>query len=536
MEWRLIMEKMNMSSPSATAQFSYDEVPYESYCYKNTHPDNLYVIGKIFGMTPPDLRTGRTLEIGCAAGGNLFPLALLYPEAEFVGIDLSAEEIAEANRYKKELGLKNITFLQKDITEADQEFGTFDYIICHGVFSWVPDIVREKILHLCRDNLSPHGIAMISYNAYPGWHFVGAVRGMMKHHAQAFKTPAEKIMQARALLTFLSDNMPKDQKLLKNLIDNERDTLSKVNDTYIYHDHLAGLNQPFWLHEFAAMLKDNDLQYLGDTTLSSMYIKNLPPAAAQQLARLPDIVQQEQYADFLCNRRFRMSLVTHKGIKLDRTIVRERIFDFCFTSNMKPEQDDPDITQPVTFKKKEGAGQFKSTEPAMAAMILALNDAAPMPLSFDELAAAIRDKYSIDDTARARASLLQIGMELALSGLIDLHAAPEKFTRAVSAKPVAYAIARMEARHDPDRVRLTNATRDAKTGNRFSNMLLAYCDGTNDVAALREKMFAHVKKGKVVLLDQNGVPAAPHLVTKEMIDMLVARTLEQFASQALLTG
>ncbi|HEY8189159.1 MAG TPA: class I SAM-dependent methyltransferase, partial [Micavibrio sp.] len=221
-----------MSSSAAAPQFSYDEVPYDSFCYKNTHPDHLYVIGKIFGMTPPDFRKGRTLELGCAAGGNLFPLALLYPEAEFVGVDLSAEEIAEANRHKAELGLKNITFLQKDITETDKEFGIFDYIICHGVFSWVPDIVREKILELCRNNLSPQGIAMISYNAYPGWHFVGAVRGMMKYHAQAFKTPAEKIMQSRALLTFLSDNMTKDQKLLKSFIDTERDTLSKVNDTY----------------------------------------------------------------------------------------------------------------------------------------------------------------------------------------------------------------------------------------------------------------------------------------------------------------
>lgn len=525
-----------MSLSAAAPQFSYDEVPYESYCYKNTHPDNLYVIGKMFGMTPPDFRTGRTLEIGCAAGGNLFPLALLYPEAEFVGVDLSAEEIDEANRHKKELGLKNITFLQKDITGADKKFGTFDYIICHGVFSWVPDIVREKILQLCRDNLSPQGIAMISYNAYPGWHFVGAVRGMMKHHAQAFKTPAEKIMQSRALLTFLSDNMGKDQKLLKSFIDAERDTLSKVNDTYIYHDHLAGLNQPFWLHEFAAMLKGNDLQYLGDTCLSSMYIKNFPPAAAQQLARLPDIVQQEQYADFLCNRRFRMSLVTHKDVKLDRTIARERIFDFFLTSNMKTDDKNPDITQPVTFSKKEGTDQFVSKEPALTAMILALNEAAPMPLSFDDLCTAIKDKQGFGDHERARDVLLQTGVDLAFSGFLTLHAGPEKFIRTVSTKPCAYAIARMEIAHDPDRVRLTNAAREATSGNRFSNRLLAYCDGTNDLATLREKMFGHVKRGETVLLDQNGVPAAPHLVTQEIIDALVTRTLEQFASQALLTG
>lgn len=80
-----------MSQPQPT---SYDEVPYESYPFAQTHPDRLATVATLLGLRPAPVEQCRVLELGCAGGGNLIPMALTLPESTFVGIDLSARQIA----------------------------------------------------------------------------------------------------------------------------------------------------------------------------------------------------------------------------------------------------------------------------------------------------------------------------------------------------------------------------------------------------------------------------------------------------------
>ncbi|MCD0216938.1 class I SAM-dependent methyltransferase, partial [Enterobacter hormaechei subsp. steigerwaltii] len=111
----------------------------------------------------------KVLELGCSMGGNIITQALYYPDAEFVGIDLSGRQVAQGNAIIEKMGLKNVRLEEKDILTVDESFGKFDYIIVHGIWSWVPDTVKDKIFSICRNNLTKHGIAYISYNVYPGW-------------------------------------------------------------------------------------------------------------------------------------------------------------------------------------------------------------------------------------------------------------------------------------------------------------------------------------------------------------------------------
>ena len=80
----------------------------------------------------------------------------------------------------------------------------FDYIIAHGVYSWVPDPVRDRILAICSESLSPNGVAYVSYNTYPGGHIRDMVREMMLFHVRACFRRQQKIAQGRALLKFLA--------------------------------------------------------------------------------------------------------------------------------------------------------------------------------------------------------------------------------------------------------------------------------------------------------------------------------------------
>ena len=188
----------------AAASTSYDQVPYASLAFPQTHPDRLATIARMFGLSPADVGRCRVLELGSASGGNLVPMAANLPDADFVGMDLSRRQVDEARRIIASLGLTNIRVEHASILDIDESWGTFDYVLCHGVYSWVDPPVQEKILQVCSANLALQGVAYVSYNTYPGWHMREAVRHMMRYHARQFEEPAEQIEQARALLTFLA--------------------------------------------------------------------------------------------------------------------------------------------------------------------------------------------------------------------------------------------------------------------------------------------------------------------------------------------
>src|SRR5262249_56994216 len=147
-----------MPQPSMTSDrpaTSYDEVPYESLPFAQTHPDRLASVATLFGMRPAPADRCRVLELGCARGGNLIPLALALPQGRFLGIDLSGRQVADGQKVVAALDLTNIELKQLSINEVDAGWGPFDYIICHGVYSWVPPAVQDKILEVCATNLAP---------------------------------------------------------------------------------------------------------------------------------------------------------------------------------------------------------------------------------------------------------------------------------------------------------------------------------------------------------------------------------------------
>jgi SAM-dependent methyltransferase len=185
----------------------YDLVPYPSVPFPQTHPDRLATVGRLYGLETVPPERCRYLELGCGSGMNLLSMAALLPEAQFLGIDLAAEPIAIAQRHVRELGLRNLIFLQGDITTiaTTGDLGAFDYIAAHGVYSWVPEPVRAALLALCARHLSAHGVAYISYNTQPGCHMRQMAWEMMRFHVRAIEAPKERLDQGLALIKFIID-------------------------------------------------------------------------------------------------------------------------------------------------------------------------------------------------------------------------------------------------------------------------------------------------------------------------------------------
>lgn len=152
---------------------------YPSQPFAASHPDRLATIATLYGMKPAPVDRCRVLELGCADGGNIIPMAEVLPASELVGIDVSETEISTGGETIRALALDNIRLEMADILDIDASLGRFDYVICHGVFSWVPDEVQDKIFAVCRQNLADNGVAYVNYNTYPGWHVQGMIRDML---------------------------------------------------------------------------------------------------------------------------------------------------------------------------------------------------------------------------------------------------------------------------------------------------------------------------------------------------------------------
>ena len=116
----------------------YDEVPYKSHPIEWTAPERLALASILHGGPRASLEDYRVLELGCGDGANLLPLANHRRHATFIGVDGALSQIEKANTRKSALELSNVEFIHADFVNASKQLtGQFDYIIAHGIFSWV---------------------------------------------------------------------------------------------------------------------------------------------------------------------------------------------------------------------------------------------------------------------------------------------------------------------------------------------------------------------------------------------------------------
>ncbi|MCS6865707.1 MAG: class I SAM-dependent methyltransferase [Gemmata sp.] len=516
---------------------SYDEVPYESLPFAQSHPSRLATVATVFGLQPPPVEHCRVLELGCAAGGNLLPMAEAFPASEFVGVDLSARQIAEGQRDLERLGLTNVRLHHANILDIDNSYGSFDYIICHGVFSWVPRNVQEHILALCGQQLTPRGVAYISYNTYPGWHMRGLIRDIMRYHALRFPTPQERVGQARALIDFLAQSVRNDTGAYAVLLRTELELMQNQSDHYLYHEQLEDINDPMYFHTFIERAQQHRLRYLGEARVSTMVTRNFGPDVQKTLSLLAsDLIQTEQYLDFVRNRTFRETLLVRDEQTPDWTITPERMVGLHIASPAQPQPTQSvDLTNesPAQFVTPSGLS-ISATWPLLKATMQLLAEAWPGTVPYRELLAqaAARCGRPLADEEASRLTLNLLNAYLS-SDVIELHATPITLSRTRSEKPRALAYARLRAAAGHRKV--TNRRHEVVILPDLHVRLVPLLDGRHDREALLEALTAYAQKGDLTV-NVSGQPVTDAETLRRALARVLEPALETLARDALLVG
>lgn len=302
-------------SLTSTLTDYYDAVPYDSHPFPQTSMEHLEALAFLFGLDTSLPANARVLELGCAAGGNLIPFAARHPDSRSLGVDLSPVQVAQGQAAIGHAGLSNVELRAFNIAEIDASFGQFDYIVCHGVYSWVPGPVQDAILRVCSENLAPNGVAYISYNVYPGWKAREIVRDAMILRGGPRDTPEEQLSYARGMLEFLEQSARADS-VLKKTLDETMPIVRGSNSSYLLHEFLEPCNAPCYFKEFVARASAHGLAYLADAEPSTMFVQNYGEKVREPLLREcgGSQIMMEQYLDFLVNRTFRQTLL----VKQDR--------------------------------------------------------------------------------------------------------------------------------------------------------------------------------------------------------------------------
>lgn len=298
---------------------SHSAFVYRTFARRETHPARIGALARLHGVAAPGPENCAMLELGCGDGGNLIPLAEAYPESHFVGIDISEEAIQKGLTEIGELGLRNISLRREDISQVSVDAGMYDYVVCHGVYSWVAPEVQQAILALGKRALKESGVFLVTYNTLPGWRQRGVLRDILTVGAgKRADHPLERCALGLDFLKLVSNEKSAIMTSFGRYITEGLERLESSDPSYIHEEFLAPHNEPLLFTEFLARAKQCGLQYLSEARVVMMSSDDLSPAAQEYLETLgSDIEAREQALDIFRNRTFRETLLCRSETKVD---------------------------------------------------------------------------------------------------------------------------------------------------------------------------------------------------------------------------
>jgi hypothetical protein len=390
-------------------------------------------------------------------------MAATLPDAQFVCFDYAARPVARAQKMAADLGVRNIRIEQLDLRDVPADYGSFDYIIVHGLYSWLPLETRRHLMPLIARHLAPRGIAYVSYNAFPGCRLRQAAWDMLRLHTKDCPDMKSKLAAARELIRLMVDS-ENPANGGESALREEFRKLANRPDPALCHDDLSDSNHPVYFHQFVADAGGSGLAFLVEADLFTMTAGDFAPHVRDALGRM-DRLKREQYLDFMRFRPFRNSLLCHADSLPEFALHPERVARM----HASPAQ---------TVRKVVGAGKtmrYQNDDARQVMEVLLARWPETVPVA--ELAEWFAARKPASGAAFAASAPLEpLLLELCIAGLLDLRTRPIAPAKVAGERPTAFGPARWISR-DNDVV--PNLYHDGiHLGDPIARQLVSLLDGT----------------------------------------------------------
>lgn len=464
----------------------YEARAYPGISHPSTDPAVTSVVAAFAGLKVASPSQARILEIGCATGHNLLPLAARWPEAHCTGIDFSAPAIHEANEHREALQLQNLEFLQADLRNFDPGDVTYDFIIAHGFYSWVPEDVRRALLGFCAKHLSPNGIAVVSYNVMPGWSLRKPVAALAK--LLATRHPQTIGANPHQALAFLATAVEGDSAYARHLRE-VVDEMAGRGPVTVAFDDCAPVNDPCTFLEFMSHASSHGLRYLGESVMAENLPAELEPESLEALKPLAnDPLLFQQAIDVLTGRTFRSAVICRNEAPVQEKVPTSVVLPY-YARLLKRFEKLPDSIRLVDEEGKEVAG---TDQPLAIAFFTAMADAVTSCVSLhmiqERMGKHLKGGFNAMTDLPLFASLV---FDAARRGLIELRSEGILFSPEVPSHP---RLSRWNLRFAARKQLIIDGYHAACLFPERHFMLLAAMDGTRSKEELAALAAAHDPK------------------------------------------
>lgn len=460
----------------------------------DAHPDRLRALGLLRSLAPRPSSHCRLIELGCGEGMQLLALGLALPEASFVGVDLDTRAIARGKEVAAELGVENVLLEARDVRDLMASEGPFDYVIGHGLYSWVGDDVRTQLLAVCKDLLAEHGLGFLSFNTLPGGYHRQMARELLQLHVRNVTDPLERVSRARALARDFTRALP-DNDPPQSALRNELLHVLRSSDSLVALEYLGPESTAFFLREFDERLSRHGLRYLADAATFDLNPR-APRWLAERLGAGADLIDEQQSLDYFTVRRFRQAVFCRADAR-PTSVAFERAGDLAVMSSVAPVTK-PDAA-PTKFRTLTGL-ELEVTNETLRLALSELGRRWPCGMQVDDLARLVssRSAASPEVTPEELARLLFVN---GLGRSVFVSAELPRCVREPGEKPLATPLARLQARLGEAVTNQHQTHVDVEPT--FNRTLLALLDGTRDRDALTTCMADAIENGIVVITGLN---------------------------------
>jgi SAM-dependent methyltransferase len=322
------------------------DVTYVPGYYAEQSPELIRFAMLLTGHLPAGIETEQPAycELGFGYGLGLSILAATHPHMSFRGTDFFSEQVSFAHRLADGI-CANLSLADDSFEEfLARDTPEFDFITLHGIWSWISPANQRAIVEFLRRKLKLGGAVYVSYNAYPGWHVIAPLRGLLLHHARSASPAGEsaiaKVQRAIAAVEQMAQNkapvIAGNNALLERL-----QSLKSAQPAYVAHEYLNEHWQPLYFSQVAAAMSEAKLAYAGSSRVLHMIDSvNVSAVGQQHLQTIADPTLREVMRDYYVNTGFRQDVYTRGAARLtplerDRRLDEVRLLAAASRSEVK---------------------------------------------------------------------------------------------------------------------------------------------------------------------------------------------------------